>query len=77
MATIAKGTAKTVSYKLESAWGTPAGAADGKQLRRVTADFNLVKDAYESNEIRTDRQMADFRHGVRSAEGTLSGEQVL
>lgn len=74
MATIAKGTAKTVSYKLESAWGTPAGATDGKQLRRVTADFNLVKDAYESAEIRTDRQMADFRHGVRSAEGTLSGE---
>ena len=74
MSTIAKGTAKTVSYKKETAWGTPAGSTDGKQLRRVTADFNLVKDAFESAEIRTDRQMADFRHGVRSAEGSLSGE---
>lgn len=74
MSTIAKGTAKIVSYRLESAWGVPAGTTGGRQLRRVTADFNLVKDTFESNEIRTDRQMADFRHGVRSAEGTLSGE---
>ena len=74
MSTVAKGTAKTVSYKKETTWGTPAGSTDGKQLRRVTADFNLVKDAFESAEIRTDRQMADFRHGVRSAEGSLSGE---
>lgn len=71
---IAKGTSKVVAYKKESTWGTPAGAASGKQLRRVTASFNLIKDAYESNEIRTDRQVADYRHGVRSAEGSLNGE---
>ena len=71
---IAKGVSKVVAYKKETTWGTAAGASGGKQLRRVTADFNLTKDAYESNEIRTDRQVADYRHGVRSAEGTLSGE---
>lgn len=71
---IAKGTAKIVAYKKETTWGTLAGAASGKQLRRVTASFNLVKEAYESGEIRTDRQMADYRHGVRSAEGSLNGE---
>lgn len=71
---IGKGTAKQVCYKRESLWGTLAGAASGKQLRRVTASFNLIKDAYESNEIRTDRQVADYRHGVRSAEGSLNGE---
>lgn len=71
---IGKGTAKQVCYKRESSWGTLAGAASGKQLRRVTASFNLIKDAYESNEIRTDRQVADYRHGVRSAEGSLNGE---
>lgn len=71
---IAKGTSKVVAYKKESAWGTLAGATSGKQLRRVTAAFNLIKDAYESNEIRTDRQVADYRHGVRSAEGSLNGE---
>jgi hypothetical protein len=71
---ISKGTAKVVAYKKESTWGTLAGATGGKQVRRVTADFNLTKETYESNEIRTDRQLADFRHGVRSADGTLSGE---
>lgn len=71
---ISKGTAKQVGYKKETTWGTLAGATSGKLLRRVTASFNLVKEAYESGEIRTDRQIADFRHGVRSAEGTLNGE---
>tara|TARA_R110000782_G_scaffold7059_7_gene23903 strand:+ start:52 stop:1137 length:1086 start_codon:yes stop_codon:yes gene_type:complete len=33
-----------------------------------------MKEAYESGEIRTDRQVSDFRHGVRSAEGSLNGE---
>lgn len=74
MATIARGTAKIVSYKKESSWGTLAGNTSGKQLRRVTADFNLEKETYESGEIRTDRQVADFRHGVRSAAGSLNGE---
>jgi len=71
---IAKGTAKVVAYKKETTWGTIAGATAGKQLRRVTANFNLAKETYESSEIRTDRQLADFRHGVRSAEGSLNGE---
>lgn len=71
---IAKGVNKKVGYKKESAWGTIAGASGAKLLRRVTADFNLTKETYESNEIRTDYQVADFRHGVRSAEGSLNGE---
>lgn len=71
---ISKGTAKQVAYKKETTFGTLAGNTSGKLLRRVTANFNLVKEAYESNEIRVDRQVADFRHGVRSAEGTLNGE---
>jgi hypothetical protein len=72
--TISKGTAKQVAYKKETTFGTLAGNTSGKLLRRVTANFNLVKEAYESAEIRVDRQVADFRHGVRSAEGTLNGE---
>jgi hypothetical protein len=71
---ISKGTSKVVAYKKESTWGTVAGATSAKLLRRVTASFNLVKEAYESGEIRTDRQVSDFRHGVRSAEGSLNGE---
>jgi hypothetical protein len=71
---ISKGVSKQVGFKKESAWGVLAGATSAKLLRRVTASFNLMKEAYESGEIRTDRQVADFRHGVRSAEGSLNGE---
>ena len=68
------GIAKSVFYKQETTWGTLAGTGSGKLLRRVTASFNLTKETYQSGEIRTDYQVADFRHGVRSAEGSLSGE---
>jgi hypothetical protein len=71
---IAKGVAKRVAYKKETTWGQLAGASGGQQLRRVTATFNLTKDSYESNEIRTDYQVADMRHGIRSVEGSLNGE---
>ena len=68
------GIAKQVFYKQETTWGTLAGPTTGKTLRRVTASFNLTKETYESGEIRTDYQIADYRHGVRSAEGSLNGE---
>ena len=74
MSNIAKGVAKRVAYKKETAWGTIAPAAGAKYLRRVTANFNLTKETYESNEIRTDYQVVDMRHGIRSAEGSLNGE---
>ena len=71
---IARGVSKRLAYKKESVWGTPAGATGAKTLRRVTANFNLTKETYESAEIRSDLQISDFRHGVRSAEGSLNGE---
>lgn len=74
MSIIAVGTAKTVAYKKETNFGELAGTSGGKQLRRVTADFNLVKETYTSNELRTSRQNATSAHGVRSAEGSLSAE---
>lgn len=74
MSIIATGVKKRVAYKLETTWGVLAGAAGAKQLRRVTATFNLTKDAFQSAEIRTDYQVSDMRHGVRSAVGSLNGE---
>ena len=74
MATIATGINNKVAYKKETAWGELAGNTGAKYLRRVSADFNLTKETYQSEEIRTDFQVADFRHGVRRAEGSLNGE---
>lgn len=71
---IAKGVSKIVAYKKETTWGELAGDTGGKQLRRVTADFNLTKENYESNEINPSFQTIDSRHGVRSVEGSLEAE---
>jgi hypothetical protein len=72
---VSKGTAKVISYKKETGcWGDIASATGAKQLRRVTGSFNLMRESFESNEIRTDRQLADFRLGVKSVDGSLNGE---
>jgi len=74
MATKAKGVSKLVAYKKETTFGVPAGATGGKLLRRTSADFTSTRESYESSEIRADRQVADFRLGVKSTDGSLSGE---
>lgn len=70
------GIAKRVQYKVEAVYGTVPAATGpvGQSLRRVTSDLNLTKETYQSNEIRTDYQVSDFRHGVRSVAGTINGE---
>lgn len=74
MATIATGINNKVAYKKETAWGELPANTGAKYLRRVSADFNLTKETYQSEEMRTDYQVADFRHGVRRAGGSLNGE---
>jgi hypothetical protein len=70
----AAGVFKQLAYKAESAFGTAAGQASGQSLRRVTSSLDLSKETYQSNEIRTDLQMLDFRHGVRRVQGSIAGE---
>ena len=72
--TISKGVSKKVAYKKQTGFGTTATGTGAKYLRRVTSNFNLTKENYESNEIRTDYQVADMRHGIRSVDGSLNGE---
>lgn len=72
--TIATGISKQVKYKVESTWGTVPAAGSAQALRRVSSDIDLKKDVYESQEIRTDYQVADMRHGVRRVAGTIRGE---
>src|SRR5574343_965863 len=71
----ASGIFKKLAYKVETTIGTvPANDSSAKYLRRVTSDISITKDTYQSNEIRTDQQMQDMRHGVRRAQGTINGE---
>ena len=70
----ATGINKLVSYKKETTFGTLPSASGAQTTRRVSSNFNLTKETYQSEEIRTDYQLSDFRHGVRSVEGNISGE---
>lgn len=70
----AVGSFKQVAIKAETAYGTIPAASGAQLLRRVTSTVDLSKETYASNELRTDFQIADFRHGVRSVAGSLNGE---
>ena len=72
--TIATGIAKQLRFKRETTWGTAAGASGGQLLRRTSSTLDLKKATYQSNEIRSDYQVSDFRHGVRSIDGDIAGE---
>lgn len=71
----ASGIYKQVAYKINAgAYGAAPGQASGQLLRRVQSTVDLNKDTYQSNEIRPDFQIADFRHGVRRVAGQIGGE---
>ncbi|MBN9007241.1 MAG: hypothetical protein J0H40_17725 [Rhizobiales bacterium] len=81
---LAEGVSQSIRYKAYATGVISANtqpdsatdpAADGGQiLRRVSSTLKLAKDTYQSNEIRSDRQIADFRHGKRSVTGSITGE---
>ena len=71
---VATGVAKQLVYKVQSALGTKASASSAQSLRRVTSGLELTKSTFQSNEIRTDYQISDFRHGSRSVAGPIDGE---
>lgn len=72
--TLASGIYKQLAYKVESAYGTVPSASSAQALRRVQSTLGLSKDTYQSNEIRSDMQVSDFRHGVRKVNGNITGE---
>lgn len=71
---IATGVFKQLIVKKQSALNTAASGASAQLLRRVTSTLDLKKATYKSNEIRSSMQRSDFRHGVRSVDGAISGE---
>jgi hypothetical protein len=70
----ASGLFKQVTYKKEVTFGVKPAASAAQLIRRVSSDLSLNKDTYQSNEIRPDFQISDFRHGVRKVEGSINGE---
>src|SRR4051812_30595875 len=50
---IGTGVNKRVYYKVEATWNTAPGTGSGQALRRVSSNFDLKKDTFESNELVT------------------------
>src|SRR5580765_3937896 len=81
---LAEGVSARIAYKFYTdptiTPGVPAisatdpGPSGGQILRRVASTLAFTKDTYQSNEIRSDYQISDFRHGVRRVAGNISGE---
>lgn len=71
---IASGVFKQLAYKAETTWGTVPTASGAQALRRTSSSLDLSKETYQSAEIRPDLQLADFRHGVRSVTGKVTGD---
>lgn len=81
---LSEGVAATLRYKAystgaltsnaEAVPATDPAASGGQLLRRTTHSLNLRKNTFQSSEIRSDRQVGDFRHGTRRVEGSINGE---
>ncbi len=73
---IAVGVAKRLVVKKQTGLGTSVsdGTTGGQILRRVKSTLDLQKANYKSAEILSSMQRRDFRHGVRSVGGSISGE---
>jgi tail tube protein len=64
-----------VVYGAEGTFGTAAAAGGtSKTLRRVSSNLSMGKDIFESNEARSDQQVADVRHGSKRPGGGIEGE---
>ena len=74
MTQISTGVFKQLVAKKQSALGTKATAAAAQLYRRVTSTLDLTKSSFASKEIRPSQQRSDFRHGIQSVQGTISGE---
>jgi len=74
MTTIASGINKLLTFKKQSALGTIATAGSAQNLRRTTSTLDKKKATYASKEIKPSQQVSNFRHGVVSVDGTISGE---
>lgn len=71
---LGSGTLKQVRIKKQSGLGVAAGTSGGQELRHVTSTLDIAKDAYQAAEKVSHLQVSDYRHGVQSAPGVLSGE---
>lgn len=70
----ATGARSGLSYVAEVTFGTTPATPSMKGLRVTGSTLELGKEGFPSEELREDRQIADFRHGYRTATGDINIE---
>jgi hypothetical protein len=72
--TIANGAQHSLHYVAETTYGTTPSTPNFSALPHTGTTLAVTKDAVESEKIRGDRQVEDFRHGNKTVGGEVSAE---
>lgn len=72
--TFASGSQHGLRFIAESSWGVTPGTPQMIALRHTSCSLGLDKDIFQSQELRTDRMIADLRHGAKKAQGSIGFE---
>lgn len=72
--TIANGAQHSLHFVAESTYGTTPSTPTWTPCPHTGTTLALTKDAIESEKLRGDRQVEDFRHGNKSIGGDISCE---
>lgn len=74
MANIANGAQHSMAYVAEVTYGTTPASPSFTPLSHTGTTLAITKDGIESEKLRGDRQVEDFRHGNKSVSGDISSE---
>jgi hypothetical protein len=71
---IANGAQHSIHYVPEVTYGTPPTTPAFKPFPHTGTNLAMTKDGLESEKLRGDRQVEDFRHGNQSIGGDINAE---
>lgn len=71
---MANGSRHSMRYVAETVYGQTPATPAFKPIRHTGTTLGLSKESLQSEEIRDDRQIADFRHGARQVGGDINFE---
>ena len=71
---MANGSRHSMRYVAESTYGVTPANPEFKMVRHTGTTLGLSKETLQSEEIRDDRQIADFRHGAYQVGGDMNIE---
>ena len=72
--TIANGAQHSLHYVAETTYGTTPSTPSFSPLPHTGTTLAITKDAVESEKLRGDRQVEDFRHGNKTVGGDITAE---